>query len=670
MPGDNQSQGDGPDQQLLPARPSSQQNQISEASSLEKDVRRKWHAPRSQTLQSSMRLWWFEVLGITTSVAALLAIFGILFACNDKPLSDWNAALRPNTIVAVLSTVSKSAMLMVVGQCIGQLKWVYFEQRPHRLRDIEIFDDASRGPLGSTMLLVHINWTALLASGGAILTLLSLAMEPFVQQVMSYDTVTFNDTSVKGSFSTARVYDTGLSATTGGRVLPNGAMTSAISRRDGAPDLVVAGAIYKGIFGNMYKAPIDCLSGNCTWTPLESLGVCSSCVDVTSMVKKNCTYEWRDWIDTLRVKNRTCLTRSPRGNAIETVETCPDAGWSATTARWNTSVMTHDPNISHRQSVLSKDGTIAIVATALFRGSNGTEQKKICQPAEIHVKEMLECTLKWCVKTYGGPLIQNGMVNDLPSGSEPLDFVELETCDGLFDRNDGFQMTTWNLTKGEDKIVESRDLRPAFRQHEIPQYACPKTDLNAMQEDEQARELGAMFQQGPNAFLVNAVNNQDIQDALKFMFQGGLDYHFKVGEDTLKLALREAHETGKCAELMERVAESMTSSIRHTPNGTLQEGTMQWTEIRIVVHWPWMVLPCAVVLFSTALLSISIVVSYEKQRTVWKSSLLASLFHGLQGWRDDELDALKLEDMERRAKEMRASLKPGLDGSIKLVKHE
>ena len=78
---------------------------------------------------------------------------------------------------------------MPVAQGISQLKWTYFQQRPHRLAELQVFDDASRGPLGSLQLLWKIRWKAVVASLGALVCVLALATEPFTQQILSYPTL-------------------------------------------------------------------------------------------------------------------------------------------------------------------------------------------------------------------------------------------------------------------------------------------------------------------------------------------------------------------------------------------------------------------------------------------------------------------------------------------------
>ncbi len=76
-------------------------------------------------------------------------------------------------------------MLFAVMECIGQSKWMLFRQGQHDLLDFHSIDGASRGPLDS-LLLLYRKGRALIASAGAFIIILSLAVDPFTQQVLSY----------------------------------------------------------------------------------------------------------------------------------------------------------------------------------------------------------------------------------------------------------------------------------------------------------------------------------------------------------------------------------------------------------------------------------------------------------------------------------------------------
>jgi hypothetical protein len=61
-------------------------------------------------------------------------------------------------------------------------------------------------------------------------------------------------------------------------------------------------------------------------------------------------------------------------------------------------------------------------------------------------------------------------------------------------------------------------------------------------------------------------------------------------------------------------------------------------------------------------------VSVREDRAVWKSSIVAPLFHGLKGWPDESLLHERVEDMDKSAKEMYAKLKWDRLGRLALVR--
>jgi hypothetical protein len=165
---------------------------------------------RHDTKYGTLRLlllWKYELLSMIVSSGALLAIVAVLFAFDGKPMTHWRAIAQPNTVVSALSTLAKSSMLMAVGQGLGQLKWQHFEQRSRRLIDFEIFESASRGPWGALEFLYHINWRALVSSTGAIITILAVAMDPFAQQVIQFNSRLVTADNMTSIIGAARSYD-------------------------------------------------------------------------------------------------------------------------------------------------------------------------------------------------------------------------------------------------------------------------------------------------------------------------------------------------------------------------------------------------------------------------------------------------------------------------------
>lgn len=144
--------------------------------------------------------WGGEVLAIALALASTAAIIAVLATIDGKPILSWQYSIQPATVIAILSAIAKAALFVPVAECIGQLKWSYFEN-PRALNQMQAFDNASRGPWGALTLLWHTRGKALLASVGALAMLLAPTFEPFTQQVIQLGTQTVSFSNRTGSFS-------------------------------------------------------------------------------------------------------------------------------------------------------------------------------------------------------------------------------------------------------------------------------------------------------------------------------------------------------------------------------------------------------------------------------------------------------------------------------------
>lgn len=105
---------------------------------------------------------------------------------DGKPLPALPHGLTLNAIISVLATGSKSALLFSVASNITQWKWIWYrEQKMRKLSDLQVFEDACRGPLGAVQLLFDNTRTSLGLIGAGIV-LLALAYDPFGQQLLAY----------------------------------------------------------------------------------------------------------------------------------------------------------------------------------------------------------------------------------------------------------------------------------------------------------------------------------------------------------------------------------------------------------------------------------------------------------------------------------------------------
>lgn len=120
------------------------------------------------------------------SVACLVVIIGILIAFDQKSRPNFACGVTLNAMISILATASKSSLIYIIGECMGQLKWNWFYKGARKPLDgMQLFDSAGRGPLGSIFIILQHKGQSLV-SIGVLLMILALVYDPFVQQVITY----------------------------------------------------------------------------------------------------------------------------------------------------------------------------------------------------------------------------------------------------------------------------------------------------------------------------------------------------------------------------------------------------------------------------------------------------------------------------------------------------
>lgn len=97
--------------------------------------------------------WWWELASWLLSFCCFSAIVGLLLYYDGKrqPTSVVKG-ITLNALIAIFAAIAKASMILPVSEAIGQLKWIWF-RRERKLYDFITFDNATRGPWGSFMLL-------------------------------------------------------------------------------------------------------------------------------------------------------------------------------------------------------------------------------------------------------------------------------------------------------------------------------------------------------------------------------------------------------------------------------------------------------------------------------------------------------------------------------------
>jgi len=207
------------------------------------------------------------VLALLFAGALFAADITILAVYDGSTLSQWQAGISINTIVSTISTVAMFTLMNPLGGAVGQCKWISFRRRYQPLIHYAHLDSASRGPYGSLKLFWERKWYGKLPALGAALMIMTLAVNPFMQQLIRVD-----------------VRDT----PTIGALLPIATEHASNGGGSFAPDLRLKAAAYSGFvgpLGSTYNVTATCHSGNCTWAQFNTLGVCSSCTNITEQIQ-------------------------------------------------------------------------------------------------------------------------------------------------------------------------------------------------------------------------------------------------------------------------------------------------------------------------------------------------------------------------------------------------
>lgn len=128
------------------------------------------------------------------------------------------------------------------------------------------------------------------------------------------------------------------------------------------------------------------------------------------------------------------------------------------------------------------------------------------------------------------------------------------------------------------------------------------------------------------------------------------------------------------SDVTQDLADTLTGLIRsNVPgdnlNATMFKGEARYSTAFVQVRWPWIILPIAETLLTAVLLAISILLT--RHQPLLKTSVIAFLMHGLEGWSDDELEVASPEttgSLQTIAKGMMASFEEDSQGRLRFMR--
>ncbi|KAK7569905.1 hypothetical protein IWX50DRAFT_2844 [Phyllosticta citricarpa] len=339
-------------------------------------------------------IWAKEIFSMALSIGCIVAVAVILKSQDNKPLSSWPLPWQPSSVVSFITTISRAALIFPLASCISQFKWHHFRQTSRPLIDLRYYDAASRGPLGSLSFIFRVTFKsqAIIASLCCLLTIAALSMETFVQQTIDYpvQSVLAEEIPCTAQVSQTYNFDSNNTSEETYMQLSN-----------------LAKALETGIFGQSPFQTLTCPTANCTWTNLTTMGLCSSCENVTLTTKQDCYYEEYENTTEKFVYHTVCNYETPQGVMLDGYDKhLPDEGYTpgqhvATLLNMLSSTQVTSMNMS------------VVKNPVQLQADPGLYNKKL---------EVFQCKLAFCARTFPRITSTNGEIQTEKSADQDLTF--------------------------------------------------------------------------------------------------------------------------------------------------------------------------------------------------------------------------------------------------------
>ncbi|KAL3305581.1 hypothetical protein RB213_008350 [Colletotrichum asianum] len=570
-----------------------------------------------------LRSWLFEFLALFVSIFSYAGIIAILGAYNGQPQPEFARDVNINTIIAILSTTLRAATAFIATEVIGQSKWDWLET-PRPLRHVEHLDNAGRGAWGSIKFLFFVSKPTL-ATIGALLMMTSYVIDPFSQQLAkTYPcNIAYEDTA---SIAIAR-------------------RVNGYTHIDRPPMWAAAmsGLIY-GVAENIQSQLFQCPSGNCTF-PMRagishtSVGMCSSCTDVTSDLMEVYLHD----------EDNGTMYHFPQDPSLNLTWPPPEFE----SPYFHMRGYTHQENGGVHYGKSGDFGTttsiISFSAASCAKqiGGDYVYKKTTCRMMNpdgikmgyVNWKENIgivavNCSLSPCLRRYSGE-ISHGSLKEKLLSQEPMDYAELDRT------VEGYTYHPWFIKLLEPCEVDGR----WYDSSNITEAPKDSTWISWENYDNSTNE-------GPWNCVMGI---QSTVSDLIALFQNATIYgdrHFldRIADPMSRVWLPAVEKLGNAtlegiSAAFDGMATGYTDFMRNNWEDEGSDrynvfGTAYKNAVCIRADWPWLVYP-GVLLISTTILLIAACAHSMRERgkrPVWKSTILPFLFYNFKINRDEDRD--------------------------------
>jgi hypothetical protein len=556
--------------------------------------------------------WLLEIVSWLVSAVCMGAIIAALVVLQDQPASRWpldKAGLTLNAFVSILSRVAGAALLLPVAEALGQLKWIWFIRGDSKkMWDFEMFDNASRGPWGAFLLLIHTKGKTI-AALGALVTIFALALDPFFQQVVSFPEQ-WTLQPENSTLARAVRYEPLLNIeyVDGAELVnPDSAMLAILD------PFFISNGTQPIPFGNGSRVdfPLTCPSTNCTWPSYDTLGVCSQCVETPELLDFACVFTRVDWTSTLNDTMSSYPNTTVCGYFLNSTSTNPvlmsgymlDKEGSPT---GEALMMRTLPLLSNplreplwgQGSINFKDLRSPLVDVLISSTANASEVFANKAPV-LH-----ECVLAWCVKTIQSSYYA-GAYKEEVTATLINRTVDKPLWNSDYDQEGDFYTTAYieNVT-----------------------IAAPSTGENFSQwgwgvSNDTMFQTVMIFDRIFPAFTTVGNSSEEI-----VRWRTGHPTQVRTKKPDINPWLLPNNITHH----MERLVDAMTNVMRSAPSSEMVIGQAFDNEVYVRVRWAWLSLPLGLLLISCVFLIATVVKSAieRDQVSIRKNSAIATLLYG------------------------------------------
>lgn len=153
--------------------------------------------------------WKLELAASFIILAVPLAIVGTLYPCAGQPMPQWPVLISLNALLSIYSVAFRACLTFILASCIGQLQWTWFSSK-RTLYDVVRYNNAANGRWGSLQLLWTQRMRQPLTAFGALILILSVAIDPFIQQLLLPTDCNIKITDQKATIPRSNILDSSI----------------------------------------------------------------------------------------------------------------------------------------------------------------------------------------------------------------------------------------------------------------------------------------------------------------------------------------------------------------------------------------------------------------------------------------------------------------------------